>query len=299
MPEKRVNVWVQRFTDRQTLVLQWIDPDSGRRKSRSAGTADPKEADKARADLEYELNHGQYQEASRMSWERFRELFEEEYFPNVRENTRKNYRNCMNLFEQVCRPRQLRSITARTISAFVAGLRQMDVYGRKGMQSSTISVRLQELRGILNWAVSQGFLPKCPPFPEVKVPKKRSKPVPTEVVERLLAKAAQEDRQLHALLLSAWLIGLRIGEALALEWQETDEAPWVDLTRERVWLPAGFVKAVEDQWVPLDPRCDKPFWGCHGTGGRCSGSRRRTGTSYVRTRWPPGSPAWRRGRASS
>jgi integrase len=27
----------------------------------------------------------------------------------------------------------------------------------------------------------------------------------------------------------------------------------VDSGRDRVWLPAGFVKAVEDQWVPLDP----------------------------------------------
>jgi integrase len=27
----------------------------------------------------------------------------------------------------------------------------------------------------------------------------------------------------------------------------------VDFTRNRIWLPAEFVKAVEDQWVPLDP----------------------------------------------
>jgi hypothetical protein len=47
-------------------MLQWIDPDTNRRKSKSAGTADEKEAEKARADLEYELNHGRYQEASRL-----------------------------------------------------------------------------------------------------------------------------------------------------------------------------------------------------------------------------------------
>lgn len=27
----------------------------------------------------------------------------------------------------------------------------------------------------------------------------------------------------------------------------------MDFGRNRIWLPAGFVKAVEDQWVPLDP----------------------------------------------
>jgi hypothetical protein len=40
-------------------MLQWIDLESGRRKSRSAGTDNEKDAEKARADLEYELNHGQ------------------------------------------------------------------------------------------------------------------------------------------------------------------------------------------------------------------------------------------------
>src|SRR5207244_10589643 len=54
MPEKRVTVWVQRFKDRRHLMLQWTDPDTGRRKSRSAETDDPGAAETARADLEYE-----------------------------------------------------------------------------------------------------------------------------------------------------------------------------------------------------------------------------------------------------
>jgi hypothetical protein len=41
--------------------------------------------------------------------------------------------------------------------------------------------------------------------------------------------------------------GLRLGEAMALEWEETGKAPLVDFGRDRIWLPAGFVKAVEDQ----------------------------------------------------
>jgi hypothetical protein len=78
MSDSRITVWVQRFKDRPTLMLQWIDSETGARKSKSAGSADPKEVEKARADLEYELNHGRYQEASRLTWERFRELFEAE-----------------------------------------------------------------------------------------------------------------------------------------------------------------------------------------------------------------------------
>src|SRR5205085_4665681 len=76
MSEKRINVWVQRFKDRPTLMLQWIDPETGRRKSKSAETADPGEAEQARADHEYELNHGKYQEVSKLEWDRVRELVE-------------------------------------------------------------------------------------------------------------------------------------------------------------------------------------------------------------------------------
>jgi hypothetical protein len=31
MPERRVMVWVQRFKDRKHLMLQWLDPDTGKR----------------------------------------------------------------------------------------------------------------------------------------------------------------------------------------------------------------------------------------------------------------------------
>jgi hypothetical protein len=33
---KRVNVWVQRFPDRPRLVLQWHDPETGKRRSSNA-----------------------------------------------------------------------------------------------------------------------------------------------------------------------------------------------------------------------------------------------------------------------
>jgi integrase len=251
MPEKRVTVWVQRFKDREHLMLQWLDPDTGRRKSRSAGTADEREAEAARVDLESDLNNGRYQEASRMTWERFRELFEEEYVAQLRESTRRVYANVLNLFEDICAPKALRSITERTASAFAAGLRKKPGLRQEGMLPSTIKVRLQFLHTALNWAAGQGLVPRCPKFPAVKVPKKTPQPVPAESFERLLAKA--EDADLRALLLCGWLAGLRMGEALALEWEETDKAPWLDFARGRVVIPAEFAKAVKDQWVPLDP----------------------------------------------
>jgi integrase len=254
MSEKRVRVWVQRFKDRPTLMLQWIDPDTGRRKSKSAGTADEAKAEDARADLESDLNNGRYQEASRMTWERFRELFEEEYVAPLRANTRRNYAATLDAFERLCNPRQLRGISERTLSSFAAALRKEPgrTAGAEGMAASTVRVRLQFLHTALAWAAEQKLLTQVPRFPTVKVPKKDPQPVAAEVFERLLARARGE--QMRAYLLCGWLAGLRLSEALVLEWDENDKAPWVDFARDRIVLPAEFVKAVKDQWVPLDPQ---------------------------------------------
>jgi integrase len=254
MSDKRITVWVQRFKDRDTLMLQWIDPATGKRKSKSAGTTEPKAAEDKRVDLESDLNNDRYQEASRMSWERFRELFEQEFVAGRRENTRRNYRVMMDLFEKVCNPKSLRFITERTVSAFAAGLRKLPGNTGAGgttMQPSTVKVRLQFLHTALEWAASQKFVPECPRFPAVKVPKKRPQPVPTESFEKVLDKAP--DAEARAYLLCGWLAGLRLNEALALEWKETDKAPYLDPARDRIVFPAEVVKADEDQWVPLDP----------------------------------------------
>jgi integrase len=253
MADKRITVWVQRFTDRSTLMLQWTDPDTGKRRSESAKTDDPQIAEDRRADKEYELNHGLHQESSRMTWERFRELFATEFVAARRENTRRNYRVTMDLFEQVCNPKSLRTINERTISAFAAGLRKLPGYRRdETMKASTIKVRLQFLHTVLQWAADQKLIPACPKFPTVKLSKKKPQPVPSESFERLLDKAV-DDSYMRAFLLCGWLAGLRLNEALALEWKETDKAPYLDPANDRIMFPAEVVKGDEDQWVPLDP----------------------------------------------
>src|SRR5262249_19884120 len=153
---KRIVVWVQHFADRPKLMLQWHDPETGKRKSQSAGTCNPLEAEKVRADLEYELNHGLHQQSARMSWERFREVFEEEYVAPLRENPRINYPCTFDALEKLCNPSRLDLITARTVSAFAAGLRTLKTpKAKEGMKASTIKVRLQFFHTALAWAVEQ------------------------------------------------------------------------------------------------------------------------------------------------
>ena len=94
------------------------------------------------------------------------------------------------------------------------------------------------------------------------------------------------------------LAGLRRKEAMALEWEETEEAPWVDLDRERIWLPGGFVKGAEDQWIALDPELRKALEGLPRHGARCFASK-ANGDRSARPGFPTVSRAWPVARGSS
>ncbi len=253
MSEQRIHVWVQSFTDRPNLMLQWYDPDTGKRKSKSAKTTDPKVAQDRATDLEGDLNNGRYHDAGRMPWEKFRQLFEAEYVATLRENTRINYAQALDLFERHCNPSTLDRITVRTLSAFAATLRTTKIYGgRKGYAPGSVKIHLQYLHTALAWAVEQNLLRACPKFPEAEVLTPTPQPVPTEAVEKLLAKTPDEATRVF--LLCGWLAGLRLNEAYMLQWDVAEKAPYLDLARNRIIFPAAFVKGKRDQWVPLDPK---------------------------------------------
>jgi integrase len=250
--EKRITVYVLKPKDRSTLQLQWIDPDTGARKTISAGTSDPEKAEKARGDHEYKLNHGLYQETSKLDWERFREMFEAEYLAGLRERTREKYTTVLDVFEQIINPAKLRNVNERTLSLFLKGMRERRHPRKKskvGLAPMTMRNYLVSLKTALAWAVDQRLLPSLPTFPTVKVPRKKPQPVAPADFEKLLAKAP--DELWRAFLLCAWWAGLRLSEVRELRWERSDEWPWLDFERNRVVLPAVFAKSAEDQSVPM------------------------------------------------
>lgn len=252
MSSKRTTVWIQRFNDRPHLMLQWIDPVTGRRKSKSAGTANAKEAEGARADLEYRLNHGMHAEASKLTWEAFRQTFTDEYAAGLRPRAAEKYDTVFDVFEQTMNPDRLAGITERTISAFIKGMRERKrPRGKTGLAPWTIRNYLVCLKTALAWACEQKLIPAVPNFPKVKVPKKKPAPIPSESYEKLIDKAP--DDAWRAYLMCGWWAGLRLSEAYALRWDPSDNGPWVDFEGHRIVLPAAFAKSDVDQWVPLHP----------------------------------------------
>jgi integrase len=243
--EKRITVYVLQQQDRPFLKLEYVDPDTGRRRSKSAKTADPKEAEKARADWEYELNHGLHREPSKMPWETFRQTYEEEKLAGAREATRKKAGYVFDSFEGLAHPRTLGQISERTLSKYTVSLRE------KGVKPATIQGHLAYLRAALRWAADQKFIPAAPKVAMPKVPKKKIiRKIVAEEFERLLEVAP--DDGWRAFLNTAWYTGMRRNEMLDLHWED-GEKPWVDFRQNRVWIPAAYNKADADQWLPLHP----------------------------------------------
>ncbi len=252
MREKRIAVWVQKFKDRESPVLQWFDPDTGARRSKSSGATNEQDIERARADLEYELNHGQHQHASKLQWSRFRTMFEDEFVAGKRDRTQEKYKTVFDVFEMIINPDRLRTINERTLSAFVKGMRERKKKnGKIGLAPHTIRGYLRSIRTAIAWAVEQKLMPQMPRFPAVKVPKLKPQPIPAESWERLLGKAPDDGWK--AFLMCGWWAGLRLLEAYRLRWEQSDRLPWIDFEGNRIVLPAAFAKADADQWVPMHP----------------------------------------------
>jgi integrase len=245
MNDERLTVYVLKPKDRPFLKLEWVEPSTGIRRSKTTGTVDVREAEKKRSDLEYELNHGLHREPSKMPWQTFRELYEEEKLAGAREATKLKAGYVFDAFEELAHPRTLGTINERTLSKYAVQLRE------KEYKPATIQGHLAYLRAALRWAADQKLIPTAPKVVMPKVPKKKTiRKIVAEEFERLLAVAPGG---WGAFLQTAWYTGMRRNEMLDLTWNSENGRPWVDFGQGRIWIPAAYNKSDADQWIPLHP----------------------------------------------
>lgn len=255
MATERVRVWVQKFNDRRFPMLQWVDPETGRRRSKSAGTDDAKAIERARADLEYELNNDLHRDKSRMTWDRFVEIYAEEKLAEHGKSNRQRAMTTFASYDAAMRPRTLGAINERTISAYVGKLRE------RGSAPATIHCHLRYLKTALRWAATQKLIGAAPKFVMPKVPKGTTRAkvraaarLTGEEFDRLLMKSPNDGWRL--LIGLAWHAGLRLQEARNVEGGN------VDLERHLIRLPsnkAGDLDAVAFITPELDAMLREQF----------------------------------------
>jgi integrase len=239
--------------------LRWFDPMTGRRRYKSAGTANRKQADKAAAVLEAELREGRYAKPSGTTWDDFRERYETEALPALAPRTAHAWRAVANHVERILSPRKVADLTGDRLSFFQAQLRTKKP---KPLRDSSIATHLAHLKAALSWAVRVGMIREVP---KVQKPKRnlgggmmRGRPVTGEEFDRMLAKVPdvrpKDVARWEHYLTGLWLSGLRLEESLRLTWDADGEFS-VDLggryPRFRIYAEAE--KGHRNRLLPMTP----------------------------------------------
>lgn len=269
MADRTITVWVNRFPDRSTFQLQWVDPASGKTKTKSSGIRDTgrardrKDADAKARELEQLLRRGVVAVPSHLSWETFRDRYEKEHVPSLAKATAAKVGTICNYVEEMIDPRRLVDVTGERISQLAARLRE------KKKSESTIKSYLAQLKAMLRWGVSQKLLVECPPIPTIRRAKKSSgatpmkgRPITGEEFERMLkvvpdVVGEQAAPAWRHYLRGLWLSGLRLQESLDLYWDREDKIQPI-LPKPGKGLPvlrilAELEKGHADRLLPIAP----------------------------------------------
>ena len=264
-----IKVTVVKFPDRTNLMLRYIDPVTSRQKHKSAKSHLKRDAERAAAKWEAELREGRYC-GSRISWEDFRERYENEVLAGLAAATDAKACGVFNAIEEHVNPKRLRDLSAERLSIFQSKLREAK------LAESTIASMLAHLRAALQWAVRMRLLAAMPAMDRPKRTKggklMKGRPIAGEEFDRMLAavakvftvneKADDKSKLQNAALVASWkrylrglwLSGLRLGESLAL-WWDRDDRLCVDLSGKYPMLriPAELEKGHKDRLLPIAP----------------------------------------------
>jgi len=256
MDGHRIRVTISAYSDRKYLMMRYVDPVTGKVKSRSTRTNNRREAERVAAKWEAELQEGRYREPNKINWEEFRDRYENEKLASLSGNTLSAATSAFNHLERMINPGKLLALTATELSRFQSELR------RTGIEETSIATHLRHIRAALGWAVELGLLAAVP---KIQMPKRaqgktlmRGRPITAEEFDRMLTKVPEvrpEDSSVWASYLTGlWLSGLRLEESTVLSWD--DDAPIsIELTgrRPQLRIYAEAEKGHRDRLLPIPP----------------------------------------------
>jgi integrase len=252
-----VRVAVIRYPDRPNLVLAYTDPVTGRRRTKSAGTRRMADAQRMAAKWEAQLEAGVVLPSERTGWDRLVDEYAETVLSVRRKATRQSYMGTITAYEQALNPRSAGNLTTAAVARFTAALRA------RSISEATVAGHLRNLKALFRWAQRQGYLRTLPQFEMPRGSSRmKSRPITLEEFERMVAAVEQtpdvpaarvEDWRL--LLRGLWATGLRLGEALALRWEQTPGGAWLVLDGQRsvIAFDGAAQKSGRSELCPLAP----------------------------------------------
>lgn len=248
-----IRVLIRSKGGRHKLTLYYIDPATKREVTRSAGTNDRREAERAAALWEAELLN--FRGANGDGWDYFRRRFEDEHLLGKSLKTCKAYSVGLNALARLMNPKKVSDVTTDVLSRFQAALI------REELSIVTVRNYLRHVKAALNWAEYVGIIDRAP---KVKLPPMgkhrfmKGRPLTEPEYRKMLATCHELYGDAAGLwqrfLTLLWLSGLRLEEATRLSW----ETPPILINLEASPYPLMIIhaegqKSRQDECVPLPP----------------------------------------------
>ena len=241
--------------DKTPWSVGWIDPEGGRRSKRIGSHS---LAERFRRKKEGELAAGVYQSESRKAWGSFRAEYETKIAAGMEPGTRTETLRSLDHFERIVKPGKVAAVKTQTIDDFVAKRRTEP--GRKRgdtVSPATVNKDLRQLKAVLRIAHDWGYLPVVPKVRMLKEPKKLPRFVTPEHFAAIYQACDTATRPKglpyppsdwwRALIAFAYMTGWRVGEPLALRWDDVSLDDGQAITRHED------NKGNRDELVPLHP----------------------------------------------
>ena len=252
-------------------VLYWLDPESGKRRTKYTDHQSEKDAIYEAGQQELELRRQYSNNVDDIGWDRFVELYQDTEYKRMKPKTRKNYDGVFSMVEQFLRPVDLKDINTLALDRYRAHLRE------EGKAFNTIAKHMRHLKTAMRWAQKRKCLSELPDFGyeisssgEGTDEEMKGRPITLEEFERMLSvllrviiksgksssEAEPDTRRIpywQHLLEGLWLSGLRSGEAYMLRWDDLEHGCYVNQT-DGLWsirFPKGFQKNGKRQDHPI------------------------------------------------
>ena len=237
----------------------WHDLD-GQRKSKSCGPGarGKRDAEKLADTIHSQLVTGTYQSNERKTWQEFRELYELQIISSMDPKPAREVRNSLRTFDRIIRPNLMRFIDSKKVDEFVAKRRKEKGRIKKTLSPATVNKELRFIRAALNVAHDWDFLVKVPKIRFLRESKKLPTYAPPEHFAAIYeaCETAKFPNGVpnvmpcdwwRGLLTTGYMTGWRIGQLLALAWDD------IDLDGATALSQAEDNKGKRDAKIPLHP----------------------------------------------
>ena len=113
---EHIKVSVVEFGDRKFYMMQWQDPVSGRKKSRSTKVErtgrkrERIEAERVAGKFESQLREGRFRETTKLTWAEFRERYDVEKLASLSRHSQQAADAAFNHIERLINPKLLSSL---------------------------------------------------------------------------------------------------------------------------------------------------------------------------------------------